>query len=420
MAAFLIMAIQAFLSVLEYYLIIAVAGVLVPWGLLPQTKFLAEKAIGAVVAAGIKLMVLAFIIAVASPVLATIHFSGPEIKLNELWSVILTTGAIAFLAWHAPSLAAGLLAGSPSLGASAVSQNLSSAAMLTAGVAGTMVSATRAAANGVVAAGGHAAYGAGVLAGGASKGRRKAAGPVGAVFGAGRGAGRAAGGLAIDGVKAGLGHVLAPFRDNFRAGSTARARPRTSPQAVISRRLGIRNRERALNGPSIPTRTAAAAVRRMKALPDGSTLRPLEDGVQPHHAIYDIFLGSAVYNHLACLAGGVPRTHRENGLLGDLQRVARVLLEETPELLVTMRSTMPLTSGQTSSSSLWLLNVGSGCLSETMAVSPSLTASPSMLTVRFFRNQCARAKASTVWTSAARKPMRCVPPSLFRMSFVKQ
>jgi type IV secretion system protein TrbL len=146
MAAFLAMAIQAFLAVLEYYLITAVAGVLVPWALLPQTKFLAEKAIGAVVSAGIKLMVLAFIIAVTNPVLASIHFSGPEIKLNELWSVLLTTGAIAFLSWHAPSLAAGLLAGSPSLGAGAVAQNLASGAMIAAGAAGGMVAATRAAA----------------------------------------------------------------------------------------------------------------------------------------------------------------------------------------------------------------------------------------------------------------------------------
>jgi type IV secretion system protein TrbL len=237
MAAFLIMAIQAFLSVLEYYLITAVAGVLVPWGLLPQTKFLAEKAIGAVVAAGIKLMVLAFIIAVASPVLATIHFSGPEIKLNELWSVILTTGAIAFLAWHVPSLAAGLLAGSPSLGASAVSQNLSSTAMLTADVAGTMVSATRAAAAGLAGAGSRVAYGAGRLAGGAVHGARAADGPLGTVLGAGRGAAGAAGRYALDGFKARLAGVAAPLSGPWRAGmndaAAARA-PVADPSPVGS------------------------------------------------------------------------------------------------------------------------------------------------------------------------------------------
>ena len=173
MAAFLVMAIQAFLAVLEYYLITAVAGVLVPWALLPQTKFLAEKAIGAVVAAGIKLMVLAFIIAVTNPVLASIHFSGPEIKLNELWSVLLTTGAIAFLSWHAPSLAASLLAGSPSLSAAGVAQNLTSSAMMAAGVAGGMVAVTRAAVGGTSTMGGHMSR---ALMGGRESGPREGGG----------------------------------------------------------------------------------------------------------------------------------------------------------------------------------------------------------------------------------------------------
>ena len=165
MVAFLVMAIQTFLAVLEYYLITAVAGVLVPWALLPQTKFLAEKAIGAVVSAGIKLMTLAFIIAVTSPVLASIHFSGPEIKLNELWSVLLTTGAIAFLTWHAPSLTAGLLAGSPSLSAAGVAQNVSAGAMMAAGVAGGMVQVARAAAGGASSAAGFVSGGSGSTAG---------------------------------------------------------------------------------------------------------------------------------------------------------------------------------------------------------------------------------------------------------------
>ena len=69
MGCFLIMAIQVFLAVLEYYLITAVVGILMPFGLLKSTKFLAEKAIGAVVAVGIKLMVLSFILASIEPVL---------------------------------------------------------------------------------------------------------------------------------------------------------------------------------------------------------------------------------------------------------------------------------------------------------------------------------------------------------------
>jgi type IV secretion system protein TrbL len=225
MAAFLIMAIQAFLAVLEYYVIVAVAGILVPWALLPQTKFLSEKAIGAVVSAGIKLMVLAFIIAVVDPVLASIHFSGPEIKLNELWSVLLTSAAIAFLAWHVPSLVAGLLAGSPALGASAVAQNVTSGAMLAAGVVGGMVAATRAAAAGASALGQRAAYGAGVLVGGATKGAKEGTGPASAALGAGRGAAVAAGRSAAGGVKARLSRAAAPFVDSFRAGAAKNTPP---------------------------------------------------------------------------------------------------------------------------------------------------------------------------------------------------
>ena len=149
MASFLVMAIQVFIAVLEYYLLAAVVGVLIPFGILPQTKFLAEKAIGAIVSAGIKLMVLAFVMAVTEPVLSTIRFSGEEIKLNELWSVLLTCGAIAFLTWNAPGLAAGLLAGSPSLGAAGVVQNASAGVMMAAGAAGMAFAATRSAANAV-------------------------------------------------------------------------------------------------------------------------------------------------------------------------------------------------------------------------------------------------------------------------------
>lgn len=192
MAAFLIMAIQTFMAVLEYYVITAVAGVLVPWALLPQTKFLAEKAIGAVVSAGIKLMVLAFIMAVTNPVLASIHFSGPEIKLNELWSVLLTTSAISFLAWHAPSLAAGLLAGSPSLGAASVAQNMSSGAMMAVGVVGGMVGVTRAAVGGGTRDG-HSTGGRGSSPGGGTFGGGRSelalgrgTGAAGAAGGAGR------------------------------------------------------------------------------------------------------------------------------------------------------------------------------------------------------------------------------------------
>ena len=117
MACFLIMAINVFLAVLEYYVFAALAGIFLPFGLLAPTKFLAEKAIGAVVSASVKLMVLGLVTAIIDPVLSSIHFAGPEITFNELWSVFLTVCALMFLCWKAPSLAGSLLGGSPHLGA---------------------------------------------------------------------------------------------------------------------------------------------------------------------------------------------------------------------------------------------------------------------------------------------------------------
>jgi type IV secretion system protein TrbL len=152
MACFLIMAINVFLAVLEYYVFAALAGILLPFGLLAPTKFLAEKAIGAVVSASVKLMVLGLVTAIIDPVLSSIHFAGPEITFNELWSVFLTVCALMFLCWKAPSLAGALLGGSPHLGADHLLQAASApiaaglAAGTVAGRAAAAVSATRAAA----------------------------------------------------------------------------------------------------------------------------------------------------------------------------------------------------------------------------------------------------------------------------------
>jgi type IV secretion system protein TrbL len=122
MLAYILIAWQIFYAVLEFNLLVAVAGIFLPFGFLEQTKFLAEKAIGAIVSSGIKLMVLAFIMAIIEPTLSTLKFSA-VLDFTEIWSALLTVGAVAFLAWNAPGIASGLLAGSPSLSAGTAVQN---------------------------------------------------------------------------------------------------------------------------------------------------------------------------------------------------------------------------------------------------------------------------------------------------------
>lgn len=66
---FIIMGIQVFLAYLEFYIVGALALILIPFGTLQRTSFIAEKAIGAVISFGIRLMIMAFIISVAFPLL---------------------------------------------------------------------------------------------------------------------------------------------------------------------------------------------------------------------------------------------------------------------------------------------------------------------------------------------------------------
>jgi type IV secretion system protein TrbL len=212
MLTFLLMAVQIFLAVVEFYLISALAGVLIGFGVSPHFRFLSEKAIGAVVACSIKLMVLAFVMAMVQPTLASVRFVGPEIKFNELWALLLTSGTIMLFAWTAPSLAASLLAGSPSLGAGGVAQNMMSGAMMVSGLGGLAMTVAR----GGGALLGAGARGAGTLAGGATAGVAGAGGSgfAASALGAAGGAGRAA--------AAGVGNLAkAPFaslRDQFGQG----------------------------------------------------------------------------------------------------------------------------------------------------------------------------------------------------------
>ncbi|MBR0347508.1 MAG: P-type conjugative transfer protein TrbL, partial [Rudaea sp.] len=114
--SFFLLGIQCFLVYVEFYIVAILSLILLPFGVFRHTAFLAEKAFGAVLAHGIKLMVLAFVIAIAQPVLQQITLS-PDFSMRDAWCTLLAAMAICFLAWHAPGMAAGLLAGSPSLSA---------------------------------------------------------------------------------------------------------------------------------------------------------------------------------------------------------------------------------------------------------------------------------------------------------------
>jgi len=189
--AFFLIGIQCFLVYLEFYIVAILSLILLPCGVFRHTAFLAEKAFGAVLAHGIKLMVLAFVIAIAQPVLQQITVS-PDFSMRDAWCTLLAAMTICFLAWHAPGVAAGLLGGSPSLSAGqAAGAALETGGAILLGAAG-IAAAGRAAASGV----GATVQAASAIKTGASVGATRAAeagaGPIGQAAGAVGGAAKVA------------------------------------------------------------------------------------------------------------------------------------------------------------------------------------------------------------------------------------
>jgi len=155
MLCYFVIGIQIFITYLEFYVVATLALILLPFGVYKHTAFLGEKAIGAVLSFGIKLMVLAFIASVAIPMVKT--WSIPTNPSNDqIFCLLLGSLAIAFLAWHAPGVASGLLSGHPTLtGGSAagfaLAGGMAAVGMGAAGIAAknTAVAMTKAAASGI-------------------------------------------------------------------------------------------------------------------------------------------------------------------------------------------------------------------------------------------------------------------------------
>lgn len=152
--AFFVLAVQLFITIIEFKLTTLAGFALVPFALWNRTAFLAERVLGSVVASGVKVMVLGVIVGIGSgflPELAGVLGDG-EIDLAGSMSLALASLALLGLGVFGPGIASGLVAGAPQLGAGA-------AAGTAAAAAGTMIVGGGAAA-GLARAGGSAALGA--------------------------------------------------------------------------------------------------------------------------------------------------------------------------------------------------------------------------------------------------------------------
>jgi len=264
--AFFLLAIQVFITYLEFHLVAALSLILVPFGVFRHTAFVAERALGAVISFGVKLMVLSFIVAAAQPVLGAIAVPANPSLINA-YSVMLGALAIAFLAWQAPAIAAGMISGGPSLTAGSAAGFAGAAAIGAFGTA----AATSAAARTVASAG----VGATRAAAGAF-GTSRTAGAIGAAAASvttTTAAGRAAGALA------GVGRAA--------AGGLAQMATRPITAAAGSLREAYQRgqvRAFAYTGGKAPASMTTPANRSAASPPTGATpsLRP-QSAIQAVH-----------------------------------------------------------------------------------------------------------------------------------------
>jgi type IV secretion system protein TrbL len=145
----------------------------VPFGVFKHTAFIAERAFGSVVSFGVKLMVLSFIIAAVQPVLAQITLPA-EPTWQQAYMVLLASMAIAFLSWHAPGIAAGMISGGPSLTAGSAAGFVASSALGALAGAAAASTAARSTAAGTLSATRAAATGLGTVRMGAQLGAASA------------------------------------------------------------------------------------------------------------------------------------------------------------------------------------------------------------------------------------------------------
>jgi len=161
--AFFVLAVQLFVTILEFKLTSLAGFILVPFALWNRTSFLAERVLGSVVTSGIKVMVLAVVVGIGSSYFSqfTTALQGQQPDIGQAMSLVLASLSLFGLGIFGPAIASGLVAGAPQLGAGAALGTAFGAAGVTLAGAGAM-RATGGAALGAVRAG--AAIGAGTSA----------------------------------------------------------------------------------------------------------------------------------------------------------------------------------------------------------------------------------------------------------------
>lgn len=206
-----ILAIQLFVTLVEFKLATLAGFVLVPFCLFNKTAFMAERVLGLVISSGVKVLVLAVIVGIGSTIFGefTAGFAS-EPTIEDAMAVVLAALPMLALGIFGPGIANGIVSGGPQQGAgAAVGAGLATGATVVGGAAAGRLA---------LGAGVSAARGGAAVAGGAST-----AWQLGVASGT-TAAGKIAGGMGSV-AKAGAGAAISPLKramtDSYRSGSRA-------------------------------------------------------------------------------------------------------------------------------------------------------------------------------------------------------
>ena len=174
---FFVLAVQLFITLIEFKLTTLAGFVLIPFALWNKTSFLAEKVLGNVVSSGIKVLVLAVIVGIGSGLFAEFRVHPDEPSIDHALVVMLASLALLALGIFGPGIATGLVSGAPQLGAGA----MAGAAVGAVGT-GVAIGAAATGVGGAVMAGARMAPAAAKLAGAGARAATSAAGSARSAF----------------------------------------------------------------------------------------------------------------------------------------------------------------------------------------------------------------------------------------------
>ena len=223
--AFFILAIQLFVTLIEFKLSTLAGFVLIPFGLFGKTAFMAERVLGNVISSGIKVLVLAVIVGIGSTLFSqfTNGFGGQTPSIDDAMAIVLAALSLVGLGIFGPGIASGLVSGGPQLGAgAAVGTGLAVGGAALAAGGGAVLAAKGGAA--LLSGGAAAARGGAAAAGAASSaytlGSMGQSGASGVASGLG-GVARAAGSASVSPLRRAASRASESMKSSFSDGARA-------------------------------------------------------------------------------------------------------------------------------------------------------------------------------------------------------